>query len=305
MIKALHYDDADLKMPPRGEARGFRYRRDLEAWIKNASAATMYSAAPAPPVTPLPTSVKPVPEPPVKVATAGTLVTPPPAVPAAAIDAKISPEEEKFFETQIRPLLTKNCFACHTNLSSGGLRLDSREAMLKGGKDGAVVVPGHPESSMLVSALHYGPKLQMPPVAQLKTEEIASVERWIQDGAKWPASSPVVSTPKVTDEQRNFWSFRAPAKPAVPTVSSPWVHNDIDRFILAKLDEQHLKPVADSDKRMLIRRATFDLTGLPPTPAEVQAFLDDKSKDAYEHLIDRLLASKSYGERWGRMWLDA
>jgi mono/diheme cytochrome c family protein len=289
LVKAIHYDDADLKMPPRGKISNADIAA-IEGWIQNASLATISSATPKPAV-----------ETPVKAEAPAPV---PASGPSPAVDAQITPEQEQFFETQIRPLLTKNCYACHTNLSSGGLRLDSRDAMLKGGKDGVVVVPGHPESSLLVSALHYDAKLQMPPSGQLKPAEVAVVERWIQDGAKWPASSPVIATPKVTDAQRNFWSFRAPARPAVPATTSSWVHNDIDRFILAKLDEQHLKPVADADKRMLIRRVTYDLTGLPPTPAEVQSFLDDKSKDAYENLVDRLLASKAYGERWGRMWLD-
>jgi mono/diheme cytochrome c family protein len=289
LVKAVHYDDPDLKMPPRGKLADADILA-IEAWIKAASAATPSSV-----------TAKPVVEPPAKVAPAAA---PPPSEPAPVVDAQISPEQEKFFETQIRPLLTKNCYACHTNLSSGGLRLDSRDAMLKGGKDGVVVVPGHPESSLLVSAIHYDGKLQMPPSGPLKPGDIAVIETWIRDGAKWPAASPVTSRPKITEAQRSFWSFRAPSQPAVPAASSSWVHNDIDRFILAKLNEQDLKPVVDADKRTLIRRVTFDLTGLPPTPAEVQSFLDDKSKDAYEHLVDRLLASKAYGERWGRMWLD-
>ena len=289
LVKAIHYDDPDLKMPPRGKLADSDILA-IEVWIKSATAATVPSVSTKPAVE---TAAKPAP-----------VATPPPAEPAPVVDAQISPEQEKFFETQIRPVLTKNCYACHTNLSSGGLRLDSRDAMLKGGKDGVVVVPGHPESSLLVSALHYDAKLQMPPAGPLKPGEIAVIETWIRDGAKWPAASPVTSLPKVTEAQRSFWSFRAPAKQAVPEVDSAWVHNDIDRFILAKLTEQHLQPVADADKRTLIRRVTYDLTGLPPTPAEVQSFLDDESKEAYEHLVDRLLASKAYGERWGRMWLD-
>ncbi|HEY2843897.1 MAG TPA: DUF1549 domain-containing protein, partial [Bryobacteraceae bacterium] len=288
LVKAVHYDDPDLKMPPRGKLADADIAA-IEAWIRNASSATMSSATAALVV-----------DAPVKVAAPA----PPPSEPETTIDAQISPEQEKFFETEIRPVLTKNCYACHTNLASGGLRLDSRDAMLKGGKDGVVVVPGHPESSLLVSALHYDPKLQMPPSGQLKTEEVDAVEQWIRDGAKWPASSPVISTPRVTEQQRNFWAFRAPSQPALPDVTPGWAHNDLDRFILAKLDEQHVKPVADADKRTLIRRVTYDLTGLPPTPAEVQSFLADESKEAYEHLVDRLLASKAYGERWGRMWLD-
>ena len=293
LVQAVHYEDPDLKMPPRGKLADSDIVA-IEAWIKSASSAAQSSPSGSPAV-----------EPPAKVVVPAT---PPPPEPGPIVDAQISPEQEQFFETQIRPLLTKNCYACHTNLSSGGLRLDSREAMLKGGKDGVVVVAGHPESSLLVSAIHYDAKLRMPPAGPLKREEVAALEQWISEGAKWPASSgttaPVTAAPKITEAQRNFWSFRAPTKPAVPATSSSWARNDIDRFILAKLEEQHLKPVADADKRTLIRRVTYDLTGLPPTPAEVQSFVDDKSKDAYEHLVDRLLASPAYGERWGRMWLD-
>jgi mono/diheme cytochrome c family protein len=288
LVKAIHYDDPDLKMPPRGKLANADIAA-IEKWIESASAAALPSV-----------TAKPVVEPPTKVAPAPA---PPPSEPVPVVDAQISPEQEKFFETQIRPLLTKNCYACHTNLSSGGLRLDSREAMLKGGKDGDVVVPGHPESSLLVSAIHYDAKLRMPPSGPLKREEVAAIEQWISEGAKWPTASPVTAT-RVTEAQRKFWSFQAPVQPAVPAVTSSWAYTDIDRFVLAKLAEQHLKPVADADQRTLIRRATYDLTGLPPTPAEVQSFLDDKSKEAYEHLVDRLLASKAYGERWGRMWLD-
>ena len=225
----------------------------------------------------------------------------PVAVEAAA---KITPEQEQFFETKVRPLLTRNCFGCHTQSASGGLRLDSREAILKGGKDGAVVIPGHPESSLLISALHYNGSIQMPPSGELKTEEVAVIEQWIQDGVPWPKTSPVNPTKQVTAADRNFWAFHVPERPAVPAVKSTWARNDIDRFVLAKLDEKHLKPVGDADKRTLIRRVTYDLTGLPPTPAEVQSFLDDKSPKAYDQLVEKLLASKAYGERWGRMWLD-
>ncbi len=175
---------------------------------------------------------------------------------------------------------------------------------MKGGKDGVVIVPGHPESSLLVSALKYTGKIQMPPSGPLDNADIAAVQQWIREGAHWPKSAPAAPTSRVSPEQRKFWSFHAPVRPAVPALNAAWISNDIDRFILAKLQEKGLKPVADSSKRTLIRRVTYDLTGLPPTPAEIQAFLDDKSPQAYARLVDRLLASKSYGERWSRMWLD-
>jgi len=304
LLKVVRYGDPDLKMPPRGKIADSDIAA-LEKWIlelpADAAAVTSRSA-------PEPVAVKP-PVIPVVAPKTATPQAPPvaalPTTPVADVAAlKITPEQEKFFETKVRPLLAKNCYSCHTRGASGGLRLDSREAVLKGGKDGVVVVPGHPESSLLISALNYKAALQMPPSGQLKPEEVAVIEQWIKDGAPWPKEAAAVPAKQVTEADRAFWAFHVAERPAVPAAKSVWARNDIDRFILAKLEEKHLKPVADADKRTLIRRVTYDLTGLPPTPAEVQAFLDDKSPKAYEQRIERLLASKAYGERWGRMWLD-
>jgi mono/diheme cytochrome c family protein len=296
LIKAIHYDDPAIKMPPKGKLAESDIAA-IEQWIAQ-------GAAPGAPAAP--TAIEPATTP--ATSPAPTYV---PAAhksepePAAASDPapKPTPEQEQFFESKIRPVLAKNCYGCHTSSANGGLRLDSRQAMLKGGKDGVVVVAGHPESSLLVSAIHYSGKIQMPPVGRLKSDDIASLEDWIRDGAPWPEGV-AISPSRVTDAQRNFWAFRAPARPAAPAFKSAWTNNDIDKFILAKLQEKHLKPVADADKRTLIRRVTYDLTGLPPTPVEIQAFLDDNSPGAYEKVVERLLASKAYGERWGRMWLD-
>ena len=300
MVKAIHYDNPDIKMPPKGKLAASDIAA-IELWIQQGAIA----GAPAEPTAtasdtaPPPASAAPVAAPPPD----SKPKTEPETITASEPAPKPTPEQEAFFESKVRPVLAKNCYGCHTSLQSGGLRLDSREAMLKGGKDGVVVVPGHPESSLLITAVHYNGEIQMPPVGRLKLDEIASLEDWIRDGAPWPAGV-VVSSSKVTDAQRKFWAFHAPSRPAVPEVKSAWAYNDIDQFILAKLQEKHLKPVADADKRTLIRRVTYDLTGLPPTPAEIQAFLGDNSPGAYEKLVERLLASKGYGERWGRMWLD-
>jgi mono/diheme cytochrome c family protein len=286
LLKAIRYDDPAIKMPPKGKLADSDIAA-IEQWIKLG----------APPGTPAITTVPSAPVVPAK-------PEPIESTSAAAAPApKATPEQQQFFEAKIRPLLARNCYDCHTSLASGGLRLDSREALIKGGKDGVVVVPGHPESSLLISAVNYAGKIQMPPSGRLKAADIASLEEWIRDGAPWPEGVHLSST-KVSDAQRNYWAFRPPVRPAVPVTQSAWAYNDIDRFVLAKLEEKHLKPVADADKRTLIRRVTYDLTGLPPTPAEVDAFLNDKSADAYEKVINRLLGSKAYGERWGRMWLD-
>jgi mono/diheme cytochrome c family protein len=292
LIKAVGYQDPDLKMPPRGKIADTDIAT-LEKWIRELPSLVI-SVAPTPVLKAADAEKPPAPVRNLPLADST----------ADDNDQKVTPEQEQFFETKVRPLLVKNCFGCHTQLHSGGLRLDSREAVLKGGQDGAVVVAGHPESSLLISALKYKSAIQMPPSGPLKTEEIAVVERWIQDGLPWPKESETKTAKRVTAEDRRFWSFQVPQRPPVPAVNSTWARNAIDSFVLAKLNEKHLAPVADADKRTLVRRVTYDLTGLPPTPAEVQAFLDDKSADAYERLVERLLASNAYGERWGRKWLD-
>ncbi len=212
---------------------------------------------------------------------------------------------EDFFEAKVRPVFAKNCYACHTAAQTSGLRVDSREGLLKGGTRGPAIVPGKPEESLLIKAIHYTDShLRMPPPSELGAEDVRAIEQWIQDGAPWPEKAPIVA-PVITAQQRAFWSYQKPVKPAIPaTKNTAWAYNDIDRFVMAKFEEKKLVPAKDADKRTLARRVTLDLTGLPPTPDEMQAFLADKSPQAYEHLVDRLLASKAYGERWGRMWLD-
>ncbi|MDQ1471900.1 MAG: hypothetical protein QOJ99_3380, partial [Bryobacterales bacterium] len=305
LARAVHYDRDDLRMPPRGKIadsdiagidRWIADHTVIKAALIEAPATTSAALAPVK-IAP---AVATVPAPVAMAATA----KPNEAVLRSAASGEITPEQEKFFEAKIRPLFAKNCYTCHTSPPSGALRVDSREAILKGGKDGAVIVPGHPEQSLLVKALKYTGKIQMPPVGPLSNEDVSAVEQWIREGAPWPKQAPVSASSRVTQAQREFWSFHAASKPSVPAVNTAWVANDIDRFILAKLQEKHLEPVADANRRTLIRRVTYDLTGLPPTPAEIDSFLSDTSSTAYEKLVDTLLASKSYGERWGRKWLD-
>jgi len=312
LSQAIHYTNSDLQMPPKGKISDADIAV-IDKWIQESTAPLDTIAAPAAPIaTPAPAAPAATTPPPTAIAAPTAAAAPMPADTARVVTASsttLSPqmtaEQEEFFESKVRPILISSCYYCHASAGKGGFHINSREAILAGGKDGDVVVLGHPEQSTLSSAIHYtDPHLQMPPRQALSSDKVAILDQWIKDGLPWPKSDTVPTTTKVTDAQKNFWSFKTPVAPAIPDVKSPWVHNNIDRFVLAKMNEEHLKPVADADKHTLIRRVTYDLTGLPPTPAEVQAFVTDKSPAAYEHLVDRLLASKAYGERWGRIWLD-
>jgi hypothetical protein len=228
-------------------------------------------------------------------------------------------EDFEFFENRIRPVLVDHCYKCHSAGSEkvkGGLLLDTKAGLLKGGETGPAIVPDEPEKSLLIKAVRYTDKdLQMPPKNQrLADHEIADLVAWVQMGAPdprvAPEQSPAATAPTPTPSYdfaaaRKQWAFQKPADPAVPPVKNKhWAKSPIDHFILSKLEEKNLSPAPPADKRMLIRRATFDLTGLPPTPAEVEDFLKDKSAGAFAKVVDRLLASPHYGERWGRHWLD-
>ncbi len=234
-------------------------------------------------------------------------------VTGSADDSKVTAEQARFFESKIRPILVERCVSCHgAEKQKAGLRLDTSEAFAAGGDTGEAVVAGKPDESLLIAAIRYnddGPK--MPPSKQLPPAEIEALTQWVQLGAPWPADSEPSTTPvrkgpmTVTDKDREHWSFQPTNPGAVPKVSNPtWVANPVDAFILAKLETKGLKPNPQASKTELIRRATYDLTGLPPTPEEVEAFLADTSSNAYRDLIDRLLASPRYGEKWGRHWLD-
>ena len=231
---------------------------------------------------------------------------------ARAADGKPDPVRAEFFESKVRPLLVAHCQGCHgPEKQKAGLRLDSGAALARGGDSGPVVQPGDPEASRLIEAVRYSGDVQMPPKRKLAEAEIEVLSQWIKMGAEWPESTSearpaaTAAAPSISAKDRAFWSFqpiRAPAPPAVKDAA--WPRCDVDRFVLSALEEKGLKPVAQAGKPALLRRATFDLIGLPPTPEEVAAFLADESPEAFARVVDRLLASPQYGERWGRHWLD-
>ena len=212
-------------------------------------------------------------------------------------------EQLRFFEANVRPVLVEHCLKCHGSKKQwAGLRLDSREALLRGGDSGAAIVPGKPNESLLIRAVrHDDEKLKMPEDGKLSDRQITDLVRWVEIGAPFP------DAPKNAGRSRdpNHWAFQPLSDSIVPAVkNNAWSESAVDRFVLAKLEAAGLTPAARADKRTLIRRATFDLTGLPPTPDEIEAFLADESPDAFARLVERLLASPAYGEKWGRHWLD-
>ncbi|WP_435006109.1 DUF1553 domain-containing protein [Tundrisphaera lichenicola] len=219
------------------------------------------------------------------------------------------------FEKKIRPLLATHCWKCHgPEKSKGGLRLDSAEAIHRGGDTGPGLVPNKPEESLLIQAILYEDDLlKMPPKGKLDESDLKELVDWVKTGAIWPedgSTQPVDLTvkpdrPDPIQAGRSFWAFQAIKDPPPPNVENGgWAKSPIDRFILSGLEANHLEPAPPAEKRDLIRRATFDLTGIPPTPQEIEQFLEDEAPNAFERVIDRLLASPRYGERWGRHWLD-
>ncbi len=229
--------------------------------------------------------------------------------PELLADQDRDPAKEKFFESNVRPLLIAKCVKCHGDTKQkGGLRLDSREALLEGGESGAAVVPGNPKKSAIIEAINYE-SFEMPPDGKLSEEEIAVLTKWVEDGAYWPAEISKAGKSRggrgISDEDKKWWAFQPISRPDVPSVANDtWSRGDIDRFIVAKLRAAELAPAPDADKATLIRRVTFDLIGLPPTPQEIEAFVNDETPDAYEKLVDRLLSSERYGERAARQWFD-
>jgi hypothetical protein len=220
----------------------------------------------------------------------------------------------EYFEKQIRPVLAERCYECHSagKKVKGKLLLDSKEGLLKGGASGPAVVPGSVEKSLLINAIRYSHEdLQMPPKEPLTKAQVAAFEAWVKMGAPDPrvgaaaAAAGVVAPSYDYAKAREFWSFKPVQEPSIPSVQNvAWPQGDVDRFLLAKMEEKGVTPVGPADKRTLIRRATYDLTGLPPTPQEVEAFVNDPSPTAFERVVERLLNSPAYGEKWGRMWLD-
>jgi len=223
------------------------------------------------------------------------------------------PQADEFFEKQVRPLLVKRCYECHsadTKSPKGGLRLDSRAALLKGGDTGPGIVPGNAKESLLIDAVNYGDVYEMPPASKMPAAEIAVLEKWVNLGAPWPgggAKDTQAAKEKFDLSQRkaSHWAWRAVTEPKLPAVKKQdWPRDPLDYFILSKLEQKGLQPAPPASRNVLIRRAYFDLTGLPPTPAEVEAFAKDESPEAFANVVDRLLKSPHFGERWARHWLD-
>lgn len=228
------------------------------------------------------------------------------------------PLSVEFFEKRVRPLLAERCFDCHgADQAESELRLDSRADMLEGGSRGAAIVPGEPDKSLLIRAVNHADTLAMPPKEKLSQRDINDLTAWVKAGAVWPegdkpkpatkkpAAKAAATAMQFTEEQKHFWSFQPMKHPQPPNVKlERWVQSPIDRFILSELETRGLQPAEVADKRTLIRRATFDLIGIPPSSEEVAEFLADSEPDAFARVIDRLLASPRYGERWGRHWLD-
>ncbi|HZZ77255.1 MAG TPA: PSD1 and planctomycete cytochrome C domain-containing protein [Gemmataceae bacterium] len=229
------------------------------------------------------------------------------AQPASNDDALVD-----FFERKVRPVLANNCYNCHSanTKAIANLRVDDRNGLVKGGNRGPAIIPGNPEKSLLIQAVKKThAKVKMPPEHDLTAADIDALVRWVKDGAAWPAVRVPASinrvNPKYDKLRKEHWAWQPLRNAKAPAVkNAAWPRTDIDRFVLAKLEEKGLDPVADADRLTLIRRVTFDLTGLPPTLDDIDAFLNDKSPKAFEKVVDRLLASSAYGERWGRHWLD-
>jgi hypothetical protein len=233
---------------------------------------------------------------------------------AAGDDFKATPEQETFFEKKVRPILLAECLECHgEKKQEGGLRLDSRSAVLKGNDAGPAVVPGKPDESRLVEVIGHLDAIKMPPKQKLGDEEIATLTEWVKIGAPYPAgatsSGPTLgesATPQgIVKARATHWAYQPIRKAEPPVANDPaWGTNFVDRFILSQLSEKGLSPSPAADRRTLLRRVSFDLIGLPPTAEEVAAFETDTTGDAFAKVVDRLLASPHYGERWGRHWLD-
>ncbi len=229
-----------------------------------------------------------------------------------------SEEEVAFFESRIRPVLVERCYACHSAGAAaeqklqGGLQVDSRDGLLQGGDLGPAIVPGQPGESLLIQALRHESGLEMPPEGRLPAQVIADFERWIEMGAPDPRSAPDDASPlsemdfaSRSAAAKSHWAFLAPQTHPLPPVSNgDWPQVELDYFVLARLDQLGLQPVTPANRAELLRRITLSLIGLPPTFEEVEAFVADDSPQAIDHVLDRLLASPHYGERWGRFWLD-
>jgi mono/diheme cytochrome c family protein len=239
------------------------------------------------------------------------------AVILSAIPIQAAPQDPaaglEFFEKKIRPMLSGHCYACHSaeTKPAGGLRVDDRNGLLIGGNTGPALVPGDPEKSSLIRRVTQKEEKRRMPLEgdHLTPQEVADLTKWIKEGAPWPAVKVPASLGKLAPEyqklKQTHWAWQPIQDAKVPEVKdAAWPKGDIDRFILAELEKKELKPVGDADRVALIRRVTFDLTGLPPSPEQIEHFVKDQSPQAFEKLVDQLLASPAFGERWGRHWLD-
>jgi Protein of unknown function (DUF1549)/Protein of unknown function (DUF1553)/Planctomycete cytochrome C len=220
-----------------------------------------------------------------------------------------APVDEERFEAEIRPVLLRTCFPCHGGKkTSGGLKVNSRQSLIKGGDSGPAIVPDHPEQSLLLTAMrHTDESLKMPPSKRLPEETLAAFSRWVKEGAIWPERSGQPESPAVAKNDfaaQRHWAFEPVRVTEPPPDPSGWSVHPIDRFISARQRAAGVRPVAPADRRTLLRRVTFDLIGLPPTPEQIADFLGDKRPDAFARVVERLLASPHYGERWGRHWMD-
>ena len=216
----------------------------------------------------------------------------------------------EFFETRIRPVLAAKCYSCHdAKTGTSGLQLDSKAGLERGGSRGAAMIAGNPDASLLFRALSYREaELKMPPTGKLPDTVIEDFREWIRHGAEDPRVEAAAEAPQAAIDwarARRHWAFQPVKAVAPPTPrNAAWVRSPIDAFLLTRLEQEGLRPAPPADPRTLLRRVTFDLTGLPPAPEEIDAFLRDRSPNAFEKVVDRLLASPQYGERWARHWLD-
>ena len=225
---------------------------------------------------------------------------------------KFSDQQIEYFENKVRPLLVERCNECHgpeSNPIEGGLNLASRKSIVSGGDTGPAIVPGHADESLLIDAINYGEVYEMPPDTKMSEDEIGILTKWVNDRAPWPVESNVeVETKEAFDlkaRKSEHWCWKPIRKPRVPLVKQgDWGFDPIDNFILAKVVKAGLSPASDAPRQQLVRRAYFDVIGLPPTPEQVTAFVEDASPDAFEKVVNELLASSHFGERWARHWMD-
>lgn len=231
---------------------------------------------------------------------------------SSGMGADNDPSKVEYFEKKVRPILVNHCYACHSaeTKPAGGLRVDDRNGLISGGNSGPSVVPGKPNESLLIKRVVKEAKKRMPSEGEhLKEEQISVLAKWIEDGAQWPSIKIPASLGKQIEHfeklKKEHWAWQSLTQPKIPSVQDQsWPRDDLDRFILASLEAKKINPVSDADRIALIRRVTFDLTGLPPKPEEIDQFLSDGTPHAFAKVVDRLLESPAFGEHWGRHWLD-